>query len=216
MKPFTHPTHPIDSQGPDMKQIALVHHSAHGHTRHIAQHVAQGAAAVPATDVHLLTVEDLAGAPDRLLGFDGFIFGSPTYLGGVSGPFKSFMDSTGRLWRTQQLKGRLACGFTVSSLPAGDKQSTLLSMFVFAMQHGLVWVGNPILPEQHEGVPYELAANRLGSWSGLMAQAGHSAPADDFVPGDIRTARMFGANFARTLHRVSAEAAADLASEAIA
>lgn len=184
-----------------MKRLALVYHSAHGHTRHIAQHVAAGAAAVPATDVQLLKVEDLAGAPEQLLGFDGFIFGSPTYLGGVSGPFKSFMDSTGRMWRSQQLQGRLASGFTVSSLPAGDKQSTLTSMFVFAMQHGLVWVGNPILPEQHQGVPYEQAANRLGSWSGLMAQAGHSAPADDFVPGDIRTARLFGANFARTLHR---------------
>ena len=90
------------------------------------------------------------------------------------------MDSTGRLWRTQQLKGKLAAGFTVSSLPSGDKQSTLLSMFVFSMQHGMLWVGNPILPEQHSGVPYDEAANRLGSWSGLMAQAGHSAAARVF------------------------------------
>lgn len=196
--------HPLTSQGPnEMKKLAIVFHSAHGHTRHIAQHVAQGAAGVPGTDVHLLKVEDIGGAPERLLDFDGFIFGSPTYLGGVSGPFKSFMDSTGRMWRNQQLQGKLACGFTVSSLPAGDKQSTLLSMFVFAMQHGLLWVGNPIIPEQHGGVPYEQAANRLGSWSGLMAQAGHSAPADDFAPGDIRTALMFGENFARTMHRFS-------------
>ena len=43
--------------------------------------------------------------------------------------------------RSQQLRGRLAAGFTVSSLPAGDKQSTLLSMFIFSMQHGMVWVG---------------------------------------------------------------------------
>ncbi|MCE3271547.1 MAG: flavodoxin family protein, partial [Ramlibacter sp.] len=94
------------------------------------------------------------------------------------------MDATGKLWRDLRLKGKLASGFTVSSLPAGDKQSTLLSMFVFAMQHGMVWVGNPVIPEQHRGVPYEEAANRLGSWSGLMAQAGHSAPADAFAPGD--------------------------------
>lgn len=104
--------------------------------------------------------------------------------------------------RTQALRGRLAAGFTVSSLPAGDKQSTLLSMFVFAMQHGLLWVGNPILPEQHAGVPYDEAANRLGSWSGLMAQAGHGTPAGAFVPGDVKTARLFGENIARTLLRV--------------
>ena len=89
----------------------------------------------------------------------------------------------------------------MSSLPSGDKQSTLLSMFVFSMQHGMVWVGNPILPEQHSGVPEHEAANRLGSWSGLMAQAGHAAPADAFVAGDIRTARLFGRHVAQTLNR---------------
>lgn len=71
-----------------------------------------------------------------------------------------------------------------------------------AMQHGMLWVGNPILPEQHSGVPYDEAANRLGSWSGLMAQAEHGAPADAFAPGDIKTAHMFGWHFAQTLLRL--------------
>ena len=185
-----------------MNTLAVIYHSAHGHTKHIATQVAGGARSVPGTDVQLLKAEELAREPDALIAYDGFILGSPTYLGGVSGPFKSFMDATGRLWRTQQLKGKLAAGFTVSSLPSGDKLSTLTSMFVFAMQHGMLWVGNPFLPEQHTGVPYDEAVNRLGSWSGLMAQAGHSAPADSFVPGDIKTARMFGRHFAETLERV--------------
>ena len=186
-----------------MNTIAIVYHSAHGHTRHIATHVAEGARSHAGIEAHLLEAAAVAAAPDQLLAYDGLILGSPTYLGGVSGPFKSFMDSTGRLWATQRLQGKLAAGFTVSSLPAGDKQSTLLSMFVFAMQHGMLWAGNPILPEQHAGVPYEEAANRLGSWSGLMAQAGHASPADSFVPGDIKTARMFGRHFADTLRRVT-------------
>lgn len=186
-----------------MKKLAVIYHSAHGHTEHIAEHVAAGARAVADIDVSLLKADVVARAPEALLDFDGFIFGSPTYLGGVSGTFKSFMDSTGRLWKSHQLKGKLASGFTVSSLPAGDKQSTLLSMFVFAMQHGMIWVGNAILPEQHSGVPYDEAANRLGSWSGLMAQAGHSAQADSFASGDIKTARMFGKNISETLLRVS-------------
>ncbi|MEN3292737.1 MAG: hypothetical protein V7642_1990 [Burkholderiales bacterium] len=186
-----------------MKKLAVIYHSGHGHTEHIAGHVASGARSVSGIDVSVLKADQLATSPEELLGFDGFIFGSPTYLGGVSGPFKLFMDSTGRLWKSHQLKGKLASGFTVSSLPAGDKQSTLLSMFVFAMQHGMIWVGNAILPEQHSGVPYDEAANRLGSWSGLMAQAGHSAPADSFVSGDIKTARMFGQNVAETLLRMS-------------
>jgi NAD(P)H dehydrogenase (quinone) len=186
-----------------MRKLAIIYHSAHGHTEHIAQHIATGARAVAGVDVRLLKAGDLATAPDSLLEFDGFVFGSPTYLGGVSAPFKAFMDSTGRLWKNHGLKGKLASGFTVSSLPAGDKQSTLLSMFIFAMQHGMIWVGNAILPEQHSGVPYEEAANRLGSWSGLMAQAGHSAPADSFAPGDIKTARMFGRNVSQALLRMS-------------
>ncbi len=189
-----------------MTRIAVIYHSAHGHTEFIARQVLRGTAQVEGVHTVLLRAEDVMRAPETLLDFDGYILGSPTYLGGVSGPFKSFMDATGRLWRTQALKGRLAAGFTVSSLPAGDKQSTLLSMFVFCMQHGMLWVGNPILPEQHEGVPYEQAANRLGSWSGLMAQAGHASPPDAFVPGDVKTAQMFVRHFAEILRRVVAAA----------
>lgn len=187
-----------------MSKLAIVYHSAHGHTAFMARQIHAGEIDVDGIDARLIEAQEIARTPDELVDYDGFIFGSPTYLGGVSGPFKSFMDATGRLWRMQQLKGKLAAGFTVSSLPAGDKQSTLLSMFIFSMQHGMLWVGNPILPEQHSGVPYEEAANRLGSWSGLMAQAGHGAPAEEFVPGDIKTARLFGRHVAQSLNRVMA------------
>jgi multimeric flavodoxin WrbA len=185
------------------KHLAVIYHSAHGHTEHIAKHIVQGARDVPDTEVQLLQTQQLAVAPDDLLHFDGFVLGSPTYLGGVSGDFKKFMDATGRFWREQKLRDRLAAGFTVSSLPAGDKQSTLLSMFVFAMQHGMIWVGNPVMPEQHFGVPYDEAANRLGSWSGLMAQEGHAAPADSFAPGDVKSALLFGRNVAKSLRRLT-------------
>lgn len=186
-----------------MKQLAIVYHSAHGHTEHIARHVAEGARAVAGTRVHLRKAQDVAAQPGTLRDFDGIVLGSPTYLGGVSGSFKLFMDATGPLWRTQQLRGKLAAGFTVSSLPAGDKHTTLVAMFTFAMQHGMLWMGNPVLPEQHAGVPYEEAANRLGSWSGLMAQAGHAAPADAFPSGDVRGAQLFGRNFAQALHALA-------------
>lgn len=188
-----------------MKQIAIVYHSAHGHTRHIAECIAKGAAGSQGADVQLLDASAVAKDPAQLASYHGIVLGSPTYLGGVSGPFKSFMDSTGRMWRDQALRGKLAAGFTVSSLPAGDKQSTLISMFTFAMQHGMHWVGNAIIPEQHAGVADQHAANRLGSWTGLMAQAGHASPSDAFPPGDTRTARMFGRNFVAALERMSFE-----------
>lgn len=185
-----------------MKKLAVIYHSAHGHTAHIARHIVEGARSVDGIEVDLLQAETLADSPDAVTAYDGLLMGSPTYLGGVSSVFKRFMDATGRLWRQQGLRGKLAGGFTVSSLPSGDKQSTLMSMFVFAMQHGMVWVGNSILPEQHAGVPEHEAANRLGSWSGLMAQSGHGMPADAFEPGDVKTARMFGRHMAETLHRL--------------
>jgi multimeric flavodoxin WrbA len=187
----------------ETRKIALVCHSGHGHTAHIARQVVEGAAEVPGVQVKVLRAHELAECAESLAAYDGVILGSPTYLGGVSAPFKAFMDATGRMWRLQSLRGKLAAGFTVSSLPAGDKQSTLQSLIVFAMQHGMLWMGNPVLPEQHDGVPYEEAANRLGSWSGLMAQAGHAAPADAFAPGDVKGARLFGRNFARTLLRLA-------------
>lgn len=186
-----------------MRKLAIIYHSAHGHTEHIARHIHAGANDVQGVFADLLRAEEAMRAPEALTAYDGLLFGSPTYLGGVSGPFKQFMDTTGGMWQRQSLKGKLAGGFTVSSLPAGDKQTTLLSLFVFAMQHGMLWMGNPILPEQHSGVPCHEAANRLGSWSGLMAQAAHASAADTFVPGDVKTARLFGHNFAHSLHRLS-------------
>jgi len=71
------------------------------------------------------------------------------------------------------------------------------------MQHGMIWVGNPFMPEQHSGVPYDQALNRLGSWTGLMAQAGHSAGEQTYAPGDVRTAEAFGQNFASVMARVA-------------
>ncbi|WP_026469833.1 flavodoxin family protein [Alkanindiges illinoisensis] len=184
-----------------MKKIAIVYHSAHGHTEHIARCIRESIQKIDNIEVSLLNAVELYDQPEQLVEFDGIIWGSPTYLGGVSGSFKNFMDSTGKIWRMQQFKGKLAAAFTVSSLPAGDKQSTLLSLFVFSMQHGMIWLGNPILPEQHNGVPYEEAANRLGSWSGLMAQTEHNSSAESFAMGDIKTAQIFGQNFAQTLQQ---------------
>lgn len=59
-------------------------------------------------------------------------------------------------------------------------------MWVFAMQHGMVWAGNPILPEQHPGVPYDEAANRLRLLVGPEAQAGYGRPPMHLCPATPR------------------------------
>ncbi|MFQ6329091.1 flavodoxin family protein [Nocardia sp. CWNU-33] len=185
-----------------VKQIAVVYHSGHGRTECFAKHVVAGARNVAGAEISLLKADQLVASPARLATYDGIIWGSPTYFGGVSGPFKSFMDSTSPLFRTQELRGKLASGFTVSSYPSGDKQSTLMSMVVFSMQHGMLWVGNPPNFENNVGATTDPAVDRLGSWTGAMAQIHHKAPVDSFDKGDLETAKLFGVNFARTLHRI--------------
>jgi len=123
-------------------------------------------------------------------------------MAGASAQFKAFLDATSSRWAAQRWKDKLAAGFTNSAGYNGDKLNTLQQFNLFAMQHGMLWVGNPFLPEQHQGVPFNEAVNRLGSWSGLMAQAGHGSAAHAFVPGDIKTARLFGQHFAETVDRV--------------
>ena len=91
--------------------------------------------------------------------------------------------------------------------PDGDAEAVRLQ----AEEHPLIEDVPPSTPAEHclrlmHLRAYDEAVNRLGSWSGLMAQAGHSAPADSFAAGDIKTARMFGRNFAETLARVAVAA----------
>ena len=75
-----------------------------------------------------------------------------------------------------------------------------MSMFIFSMQHGMIWIGNPFLPSTLEGDSPEHAVNRLSSWTGAMAQTKHGTAAEQaFVPGDLLGAELFGRNFAQTL-----------------
>lgn len=182
-----------------MKKIAVIYHSGYGHTHHFAKIVHESVGSVSGVKADLLTTEEAGKNLEGLSGYDAFIFGSPTYMGGVSGQFKTFMDSTSGIWMKQNLKRKFAGGFTVSGSPSGDKQTTLISMAVFAAQHGMIWIGNPVMPEVYSGVPADQAANRLGSFLGAMAQASQDTPEKSFLPGDLRTAKLFGENFAKTV-----------------
>jgi NAD(P)H dehydrogenase (quinone) len=178
----------------DLKRVVIVYHSGTGHTKAIAESVVKGSAMVDGVDAQLLCVDDVpaiegdgAGqvAWEMLNGADAIVFGSPTYMGTVSAAFKGFMDATGALWFTRAWMDKLAGGFTVGGGLAGDKQSTLAAMQVFASQHGMVWVSMGI------GVG-EAGIDRLGSSIGMMAQA-DDGPAEVTPPAeDHATAQRFG------------------------
>jgi NAD(P)H dehydrogenase (quinone) len=74
---------------------------------------------------------------------DGLLLGSPTRFGNMAAPLKHFLDSTSELWLSGQLKDKPAGVFTSSSSPHGGQESTLLSMQLPLLHHGMLIVGVP-------------------------------------------------------------------------
>lgn len=173
------------------QQICIVYHSPYGHTERVAQAIAEGAKSVAQTQVHLMSVEHIDWhALDHA---DIIIFGSPTYMGSVSGSFKVFMDATSKRWKERTWAGKIAAGFANSGGLSGDKLAVLQQICLFAMQHGMLWSGLPLMPSGHS----EHDMNRLSGFLGLMTQS-DNAPATVTPPaGDIKTAHWFGAYLAK-------------------
>lgn len=188
-----------------MPTVAVVYHSAYGHTRRVAEAVAAGAAEIAGTRVLLLTSNEAIDRLDELDAADAIVLGCPTYLGGPSADFKRFMDATGRKWVAQGWRDKLAAGFTNSGSYSGDKLATLQAFAVLAAQHGMVWVGQSEMPpfiKGGHGDPPD-AINRLGSFLGLMTQS-DNLPAEQTPPsGDLETARRFGMRIATAALRWS-------------
>jgi multimeric flavodoxin WrbA len=175
-----------------MARVAIVYHSGFGHTKRVAECVAEGAAAVGGAQVALQSVDALQ--MESLHAADAMVFGAPTYMGGLSAPFKSFMESTSKLWLQQRWKDKLAAGFTNSGSLYGDKANALGELCCFAAQHGMVWISLGLLVSGVRGDrddPRHL--NRLGSSLGLMTQADVDRGPEVAPPAsDLETARVFG------------------------
>jgi NAD(P)H dehydrogenase (quinone) len=191
-----------------MARIAVVYHSGFGHTQKVAEAVARGAQSAAETQVDLFSVEQLNGEAaseknwERLNAADGIIFGAPTYMGGVSAQFKTFIDASSKVWSRQGWKNKIAAGFTNSGSYSGDKLSSLFQLITNAMQHGMIWVSTGLLPStdgSRYATPEDL--NRIGSFSGLMTQALHESPETAPPSGDIKTAELFGQRVAELTHQ---------------
>lgn len=177
------------------KIVSVVYHSGYGHTAKVAEAVVAGAKEAGAT-TNLLKANEMSEADwETLDKSDAIIFGSPTYMGGVSGPFKTFADETSKRWGKQVWKDKIAAGFTNSGNYSGDKLATLQYLSILAAQHGMIWVGQQeAAPTYADGeIPTFDTINRIGSWLGLMTQANHKSKADIAPPkGDLETAKRFG------------------------
>jgi NAD(P)H dehydrogenase (quinone) len=176
-----------------MAKVVVVYHSGYGHTQRMAQSVAQGA------DAELLAIDAEGNLPEggweMLEAADAIIFGTPTYMGSVSWQFKKFADASSKPWFAQKWKDKIAAGFTNSAGMNGDKLQTLNALFTLAMQHGMIWVSQGLMPSNTKAADRN-DVNYLVSYSGAIAQSPSDAGAGDMLPGDLETARLFGVRVA--------------------
>jgi NAD(P)H dehydrogenase (quinone) len=140
--------------------ILVLYYSRSGHTAQLARFIARGVEEVPGMQARLRQVPPVApvtqtaqppepeeGAPyatrEDLLECAGLALGSPTRFGNMAAPLKYFIDSTGAEWASGALVGKPAAVFTSTSTMHGGQESTLLSMALPLLHHGMLLLGLP-------------------------------------------------------------------------
>lgn len=158
------------------KEILVLYYSQHSATRQMAQFIARGAEQVAGVRTRLRTVPKVStvcettepdipdsGAPyAELRDLEeciGLALGSPTRFGNMASAMKYFWDGTGGLWMKHTLVGKPAALFTSTGTMHGGQESTLLSMMLPLLHHGMVIVGLPYSEQelsttQSGGTPY--------------------------------------------------------------
>ncbi|HEY1075418.1 MAG TPA: NAD(P)H:quinone oxidoreductase [Fontimonas sp.] len=159
-----------------MTDILVLYYSRHGSVAQMARRVAHGVESVRGASARLRTVPAVSadasergpeipadGPPfataDDLRECAGLVMGSPTRFGNMAAPLKYFLDGTSALWMSGALKDKPAGVFTSTSSMHGGQESTLLTMMLPLMHHGMLMVGLPYtLPElsatRSGGTPY--------------------------------------------------------------
>jgi NAD(P)H dehydrogenase (quinone) len=159
-----------------VSEILVLYYSRYGATEKMAQHVARGIEEVPGMQARLRTVPAVSavceatedsipeqGAPyasvDDLRECAGLALGSPTRFGNMAAALKYFIDGTGSLWLGAELAGKPAAVFTSTSSLHGGQETTLLSMMLPLLHHGMLLTGIPysetdLLHTDAGGTPY--------------------------------------------------------------
>ena len=184
-----------------MTKIAIVYHSGFGHTQALAEAVARGVQSIGNAKVFLVPVADVEAHAADLDAADAIIFGSPTYMGGVSADFAKFKDWTAKRWMDGAWRNKLAAGFTTSASWNGDKHNTLYQLLTLALQHGMVWVGLGLPPGYNHSKGSADDLNRLGASVGAMAQANADQGIEGIAASDFRTMEALGRRLAEAAVR---------------
>jgi NAD(P)H dehydrogenase (quinone) len=143
-----------------MTEILVVYYSRQGATAELARQAVRGVESVPGVTARLRTVPSVSavteatapavpddGPPyashDDLRQCDGLLLGSPTRFGNMAAPLKYFLDGTSSLWLNGALDRKPAAMFTSTSTQHGGHESTLLTMMLPLLHHGMYLVGLP-------------------------------------------------------------------------
>jgi NAD(P)H dehydrogenase (quinone) len=140
--------------------------------------------AVPDEGAPWATLEDLGNC-------DGLVLGSPTRFGNMAAPMKYFLDQTGSLWAPGKLVGKPAGVFTSTQSMHGGQESTLLSMMLPLMHHGMLMVG----------IPYTEQAVNITRSGGTPYGASHvvsAVPEGELSDEEATLARVLGQRVATT------------------
>lgn len=182
--------------------VAVVYASRYGHTKILAEAVARGAEAAGAR-VELIDTVAAAAKMAELDKADAIVFGTPTFMGNISSEMKIFMEKCVGRWVSRAWSDKIAGGFSCSSNFSGDKLNTMMGLTVFAMQLGMIWVGDNQLPGSNvpdesntvEG-PGSKAWNRNCAGIGPMASVFNVKAPDAPASGDVETAEAYGKRIA--------------------
>ncbi|WP_422102065.1 NAD(P)H:quinone oxidoreductase [Vreelandella sp.] len=156
--------------------VLILYYSRSGATADMARQIAAGVESIPGIEARLRTVPAVSPtceAVDPEIPDEGAVYadlddlrhcsalalGSPTRFGNMAAPLKYFLDTTSSLWMNGALIDKPACAFTSSSSLHGGQESTLLTMLVPLLHHGMVYAGIPyseteLLSTQQGGTPY--------------------------------------------------------------
>ncbi|MCE5231683.1 MAG: NAD(P)H:quinone oxidoreductase [Mizugakiibacter sp.] len=199
-----------------MAEILILYYSRSGHTAQLARLVARGVEEVEGMRARLRQVPPVApvtetaqppvpgeGAPyvahADLADCAGLVLGSPTRFGNMAAPLKHFLDSTGAEWASGALAGKPAAAFTSTSTMHGGQETTVLSMLLPLLHHGMLIVG----------IPYTEPALNATLSGGSPYGAGHVAGTDGerrISEHERELARALGRRVADVARRLGAPA----------
>ncbi len=160
----------------NLPYILVLYYSRHGATKALAEQIALGIESAGNIEARLRTVPsvspsteqtensvpdsgDLYVDKDDLRHCSGLALGSPTRFGNMAAPMKYFLDTTAEIWFSAELSGKPACVFSSTSSMHGGQESTLLTMMLPLLHHGMLIMGLPFSEEalhttMSGGTPY--------------------------------------------------------------